>query len=189
MLKAKDLASVASKLQIPVIVSDLLQGIEPITDDAEYALHETISDMQPDSALLCIAFCGAKIAGVRGLAAPPVRILEMECRKIIEEYAMLWLKNAETGEVDEAQALETLSGAAEDLEDLAGLLENCMTYLGRTNGDAAIICDILSIQARAHALVAEAYFDAIGGTESVVEDVIAGQAMADNVIPFPSKRA
>ncbi len=190
MLKQKELATVASKLQVPIIVSDLLHGDEPMTDEAEYALHEAISEMQPDSALLCIAMCGARIAGGRGLNAPAVRLLGIECHKIIEEYAALWLSNAEDGDVDEEQAIEALSGTAEDLEDLAGLFEGCIAFLNRTNGDAAILCDIMSIQARAQALVAEAYFDALESvSEADVSPVIAEQAMASNVIPFPSKRA
>lgn len=188
MIKSKDLASVASKLQVPVIMSGLLHGEEPFTDDAEYALHEMISEMQPDSALLCIALCGTKLANGKGLSSPATRVLEMECRRVIEDYAVLWLRNAESGEVDEAQAFETLSGAQEDLEDLAGLLENCMSFLERRNGDAAILCEILSTQARAQALIAEAYFEALEGNV-VIEPVIAQAAMASNVIPFPVKRA
>jgi hypothetical protein len=190
MMKSKDLASVASKLEVPLIISDLLSGNEPMTDEAEYALHEAISEMQPDSALLCIALCGAKFTSVRGMASPAIRLLEMECRKIIDEYAMLWLHNAESGEVDEGQAFETLSGAAEDLEDLAGLFDNCVSYLERTNGDVAIICDIMSVQARSQALVAEAYFEALNDepefeVEAKVEVPV---ALPSNVIKFPLHR-
>ncbi len=184
MLKPKDLASVASKLQVPLIVSDILNGTECLDDEAEYALHEAISEMQPDSALLCIALGGCKVA--RMGSSPSLRILEIECRKIVDEYALLWLKNAEGSVVDEEIALEALSGMAEDLEDLASLLENCITTLEKKNPDAAIVCNILSIQGRAQALVAEAYFEAL---EEAVAPQIEIPVTASNVIRFPVQRA
>lgn len=184
MLKQKDIAKVASKLEIPVIVTDLLQGAEPFTDDAEYAIHEAISDMQPDSALLTIALSAAKVAGVRGLgASPAVQVLDLECRKIIEEYGALWLQNAENGGVKEDEAYDTLISTAEDLEGVACLLEDCMGFLERTNGDAAILCNIMSVQARAQAIVAEAYFEAMEA-QVQVEPMIA----ASNIVQFPTKR-
>lgn len=180
MLKPRDLASVATKLQVPIIVSDILNGTEELSDETEYALHEAISELQPDSALLCIAMSGAKLANTGGKATC-MRVLEIECRKIIDEYAMLWLRNAEGGSVDEDQAFETLSGAQEDLEDLSGLLDNCLSIFEHKNPDAAIICNILSIQASAQAVIAEAYFEAIG-SEPVVPPV---QTLPSNVIQFP----
>jgi hypothetical protein len=180
MLKSRDLASVATKLQVPLIVSDILNGAEELTDDVEYALHEAISELQPDSALLCIALCGAKLANAGG-KSPSMRVLEIECRKIVDEYALLWLHNAEGSDVDEDQAFETLSGAQEDLEDLSGLLDNCLNVFEHKNPDAAIICNILSIQASAQAVIAEAYFEAIG-IEPVVPEV---PILASNIIPFP----
>lgn len=185
MLKQKVIAKIASKLEVPVIVTDLLQGAEPFTDDAEYAVHEAISDMQPDSALLTIALSASKIAGVRGLGvSSAVQVLDLECRKIIEEYASLWLKNAESGGVKEDEAYDALTHTAEDLEYVACLLEDCMAFLERTNGDAAILCNIMSVQARAQAIVAEAYFEAM--EEQVhMEPVIA----VSNVVQFPTKRA
>jgi hypothetical protein len=184
MLKPKDLASVATKLQVPLIVSDILNGDERLDGDTEYSLHEAISEMQPDSALLCIALCGSKVANMA--ASSSMRILEIECRKIIEEYALLWLKNAEGNDVDENTALEALSGAAEDLESLAGLLENCLPLLERKNPNAAAVCEILHVQAQAQALVAEAYFEALEEASAAPE--IEMPAMSSNVIPFPVQR-
>jgi hypothetical protein len=181
MLKPKDLANVAAKLQVPLIVSDILNGREELSDETEYALHEAISDMQPDSALLCIALCGVRIAGAGGVS-PSVRILEIECRKIIEEYAMLWLCNAENGEIDEVQAFETLSGAEEDLEALAGLFDNCMNLLERKNKNAAVLCNVMRVQARAQSLVAQAYFEVLGETPATPAPAI--PVFTNNVIPF-----
>lgn len=184
MMKQKDIAKVISKLEVPMVVSDLLQGAEPFTDDAEFALHEALSDMQPDSALLCIALSASKIAGVRGMdQSPAIKVLDIECRKIVEEYAGLWLKNAESGNVKEEEVYETLSRTAEDLEDMACFLEDCVGFLERTNGDAATICNIMSVQARAQAIVAEAYFDALDQVE--IEPMLA----VSNVVQFPGKRA
>jgi hypothetical protein len=187
MLKPRDLASVASKLQVPLIVSDILNGTETFSDETEYALHEAISEMQPDSALLCIALCGTRIAGVMKTTA--TRVLEMECRKIIDEYALLWLQNAEGGSVNADEAYETLCGTQEDLEYLAGLFENCTSGLERKSGDAAVLSVIMSVQASAQALIAEAYFEAL--EEAVTETVdpaLAGPLFTDNVIQFPIQK-
>ncbi len=182
-LAPRDLAKVATKLQVPLIVSDILNGGEEIADETEYALHEAISEMQPDSALLCIALCGSKIAGMEN--STPALILEMECRRIIEEYATLWLRNAEGNDIDADQAFEALSSTQEDLEDLAGLFDNCVVSLEKKSKDAAMLCNIMRIQARAQALVAEAYFETLEA--QTIDPVIIEHVAADNVIPFPKR--
>ncbi len=129
MLKPKDLANVVNKLQVPLVVSDILRGEERLTGDVQYAMHDAISEMQPDSALLCVALSVKKIASVYARTSPGMRVLDMECARVIEDYAELWLLNAENENVDEAQAFEAVSRTAEDLEGIAEMLEVNMGFL------------------------------------------------------------
>ncbi len=79
------------------MVADLLPYLEVLTGDEEYALHEMISEMQPDSALLAIAMSAAKIANANRNFSPAFRFLSVECARIAEEYGPLWMRNAVGG--------------------------------------------------------------------------------------------
>lgn len=196
MLKAKELAIVANRLEAPMAVSDILSGRERMTKDVIAALHDVISDQQPDAALLCVAICARKIAGAHAKASPSLRVLEIESGRIIDDYAELWLRNAESGAaVDEFEALDAVSRVAEDLEEMAEMLEINMSYLREIDAKAYTLCNILSIQARSHALVAEAFMEAIDDAvyappaSSGAAPVMAART-ADNVVRFPTgKRA
>lgn len=189
-LKPEEFAAVINKLQVPVVISDIMRGEEFLTQDVHYALHESISDLQPDSALLCIALGARKIAGHQKKPFPALQVLSMECDRIIGDYAAPWLRNAQEGTVSEEDAFDLLSTTAEDLEDIAALLGSCEAYLRTTDEDAATLCNIMRVQAQAHAMVAEAYFQMMEEeARAAMSPVIAEQAMAaSNVIPFRSKR-
>ena len=190
LLKADEWASLVNQLQVPVIVSDIMHGQDILTRDTQYALHEAISDLQPDSALLCIAFSGRKIAGT--IAQPPasVQVLGMECDRIIDDYAGMWLRNAQGGSVSQQDAFDVLSTAAEDLECLGELLGQCEVHLRGIDDKAVTLCTIMRVQAQAQALVAQAYFEMLEDTEEPdMSPVIAVQASSNNVIPFRARRS
>lgn len=184
-LGEKNLANIANKLEIPLVVSDILHDKERLTGDAQYAIHEAISDMQPDSALLCVALSVKKITSANALTSPGLRVVEMECARVIDEYAELWLKNAENGIVDEAEAFDVISRTAEDLESMADMLDThaCLVR----NRDARALCEIMAIQARAHALVAETYLEAIEQPLEIPAPAVARKALSGNIIRFPEK--
>jgi hypothetical protein len=189
MLKARELAKVANKLEAPMVVSDIMGGQQKLTKDVNFALHNVISDMQPDAALLCIALCAKKIAGAHAKASPSLSVLEMECGRIVDDYAELWLTNAESGDVDEFEALDAISNITEDLESIAELLELNMSYVRDINGAAYALFNLLSIQARSHALVAEAFMEAIDDAvyappKAEIKPLVAGME-TNNVISFP----
>lgn len=185
MLTTKDMALIAAKLQVPIVVSEILRGEMDFNGDAEYALHEIISEMQPDSALLSIALSVKMLAAKFPKAGPGIRVLNMECDRVIQEYGPLWLQNAEddNGDITQDKAIETLSFLAEDLEDIAGLLDVSRNALKANDETAGAICTIMAVQAKAHSLIAEAYFSAI---EAAAD--IAPMAMQDNVIAFPMEK-
>jgi hypothetical protein len=196
MLNDKELATVANRLQVPIIISDIMAGEGELTDDVRYGLHSVISDMQPDSALICIALSGLKIANAYHMASPGLSVLKIQCESIVDEYAKLWLKNAENADVEESEALDALSCVSEDLEGMGELMELAVGFLQAKDEIAADLVKILSVQAKSHAVIADELFGALymKVTRDIAEEpkisapVIANVQMNDNVIPF-RKRA
>lgn len=184
MLNEQELITLALKLEAPQVIGNVLDGNEKLDDAGHYALHDMISNLQPDSALIAIAFGTKRVASVYKEASPSMKILDMEASRIIRDYGSLWLDNAQGHDLNEDDLLETLEGSVEDLENIAELLEFNASFLKAKDEAAYIVCDILITQARAHALVAEAYFDAV--KEAQKNDFAQEPAFTDNVIAFPS---
>lgn len=181
MLNDKDLARMNNTLQVPLIVQDILDGAEVLSGDVQYALHETLSEYQPDSALLCIALSARRIADAYQDSDINMGILRMECELIIADYASLWMDHARARPIDSTVLMDTLNDIPEDLESLAELLEANMMFLEEKNPEIAGLCEILIIQARAHALIAETFIEA--ASDKPLET--APMPVKSNVIPFP----
>jgi hypothetical protein len=182
MLNNTQMAGLAARLQVPLIVGDILAGEGALTDEVHYALHEVISDLQPDSALLAIAISTRKITRVYEKASPGIKLLGSECNRIIDEYGEMWLQNAQNKNIDQDDIYDVLVHTAEDLEMLSELIELNTSFLRAKDSDAYNLCEILSIQAGAHAVIAEEFL-------SVAQDSYKPPAsvMRDNVIPFPGQ--
>lgn len=190
MLSDRDLAFVATELQVPLIVTDILDGRGELSGEDHYGLHDMISDLHPDSALLAIAISARKIARVYQTASPAIQVLVMECDRIIDEYGDLWIQNAQDQSINEGDIYNILVHTAEDLEGLAELLELNSDFLEAKDGQAAVLCDILSIQAKAQALVAEELIETVAtaATKQAPKMPSIPAAIAlDNVIPFPGE--
>ncbi|MCF8496719.1 MAG: hypothetical protein K9G62_08675 [Alphaproteobacteria bacterium] len=191
-LSNRNLAILTSRLQIPVIVSDILDGREMLDGDMHYTLHEVISDMAPDSALLTIALCARTIAGRFAQGCASMKILELESDRIVDEYGGLWLLNANDESLDDQTVMDALDHAAEDLASLGELLDLNESYLRPVDVDAAALCEILFVQAKSHALIAEVFLEAAEGEpeeEDLSESLMILSSLPDNVIPFPQKGA
>ncbi len=188
MLNDKERALLNSRLYVPIVVRDLLETTDDVEDDVHYALHEVISDMQPDSALLAIALAAGQIAAFAAYRSASMKVLNMECERILQEYGLLWLQNAQNGPIDDFALFETLIHTSEDLEGLAELICHNAAFLRDTDPKAACLCDILQIQAEAHAVIAAEFIEAIEVQENAVCSDIRSVAavLADNVIPFPA---
>lgn len=196
MLNNKELATVANRLQVPLIISDIMAGEGELTDDVHYGLHSVISDLQPDSALLAIALGGLAIADTYHKASPGLSVLKIQCESIVDDYAKLWLQNAESENVNEHEALDALSCVSEDLEGIAELLDLAYSFLQTKDETAASLSRILSVQAKSHALIADELFGALYTkvTRDIIEmpklpTAIVGKEVANNVIPFRQRRA
>ncbi len=189
MLNHKNLAIMANRLQVPVIISDILDGKGELTDDVQYGLHELISDFQPDTALLSIAMGARKIAVIHKDASASTKVLEAECTRIINEYGSLWLKNAQHENIEPEDLIDILIHTAEDLESLAELLDMNECFLRiKDNGTAAMLCEVLYVQAKSHAMIAEAFLAAADAKlEQTQSDISAAPAViTDNIIQFPA---
>ncbi len=187
MLNDKENALLRSKLQVPMVVRDILDEPSAIEDDTHYGLHEIISDLQPDSALLCIALAAKQIAALSVYQSSTLKVLNMECDRIISDYGPLWLRHAENSNIDEADVLDTLANICEDLEGIAELLEINTDFLRDHDEKSAVLCNILHIQASAHALIAEEFIGVLDSEEEEVETQIVETSVEfhDNVVPFP----
>lgn len=208
----KDIATIANRLQVPLIISDILNDEGALTDDVYLGLHEILSDDQPDSALLSIALSAYAMANKFTSHAGTFNILKMECERIITEYGMMWLRNAQSRELDDNMIFDTLVHIPEDLECLAELLEYVQVTLRDHDPIAANLCEILITQASAQTMIAETFLETLDidmdsedeapwnmdGNLYEGEDIDMGALVAeqqtaqpfytDNVIPFPGTR-
>jgi len=177
------------KLQSTQFVRDILSGQTPYSDLIEYRLHKDISDLQPDTALLTIAVMAKDL--VNNLANLPyasLKILGIECERILEEYAPLWLENAKTNNVDHKQALDLLINIPDDFESLVALLSLNRDLLSDTHNIESSIFNILNVQSAAHALIAEEYIAVLHQNASQNDSSLAiemAHIPNNNVIHFP----
>lgn len=195
MLSDQNLAVVSNELQLPCIIGDILSGVEALGGDMAFALHDLLSDFEPDTALLAIALGAEKLALACGADIPGAAVLRMECGRIIGEYGPSWIRGAHNGGSAQDALIsagdtvaERLAYVPEDLESLAELLDFAAEGFARRHEDAAALCGILAVQARAQALVAEAFLDMAAEDESGERVCTAAPLPAaprNNVILFP----
>lgn len=193
----KTRAIMINRLHVPAIIDDIISGKEELTSELEYSLHDLIADMQPDSALLCIATCAQKIANSYILASASMHVMHVETERMIEDYADLWVKNALDKHVDEHSALDALSNITEDLECLADLLSLNLSFLKAKDKIAVKLFDILQIQATSHQMIADEFFRAISlaignyNHNSIAQSIVPiaiANTQTHNIIPFPGKQ-
>lgn len=168
-----------------MVISDILKGEETLTDDVQYGLHEAISDLQPDSALLAITMSALAIAKIYSKASPGMKVMGMECDKIIEDYGTIWLQHAQNETLDQEQILDVLTHTPEDLESIAELLEVNACFLRSKDKQAAALCEILLIQAQAHALIADEFMAMANEVAATKNAMPMPVGTGSNIIQFP----
>ena len=188
----QDLAYMVNALEVPVAIRDILsdKSAGDISDEMHFALHDAISDMQPDAALLTIALSARHIIFAQGMLTPSLQVLEMECKRLIADYAHLWIEEARTpGSVGDTAILSALMTVPEDLEGMADMLQTASDFMLESEQKAQTLLTILHVQARAHSLIAQSFVEAIEEDKS--DDIIATQLIAtsENVIAFPGVSA
>lgn len=187
-LSERDLSLLHTHLIVPIAVGDIIYNNLPVDDEGQYALHEALSEIDPDSALLAIAISAKHIAlqGVKD--SPTAGALSIEAGKIIDEYGPEWLMNYKKGPINEDALQAMLRHVPEDLESLAELLDILhVTWADKES--LSKLCRILSIQARAHMEIADfilTELESDEGETSLAADIMGTQTPSgDNIILFP----
>lgn len=180
-LNEQDLALLESKLMLPFIVGQMINGLEPFDQIAEFTLHDIISQMEPDTAFLCIALCASRIAYFHK-QLPIAAVMGIEAENMVDDYAPLWLAHARGEDVDIDEARALLENLPEDFESLEVLLRTTQISFANEENVTAILCNVLAIQAESFKAYTENYF----GIESEPdENALSSFTYGDNVIVFP----
>lgn len=183
-----DLARLHAKFVVPIVVDQMLRDEEPLDDVAEHAMNEILFEFCPDTALLCLAMCARHIA--RETKDLPIsKALAAQAGQIIDEYGPLWIAHEKNPEnLNDDMIRNLLVYIPEDFEALRDLFEATIDMLEEDHCIAAILCDILSLQADYHRDIAEVELHALSlkpqGRDNATEPAFAG----DNVIAFPVRR-
>lgn len=150
LLSERELIRLHRDLVAPVAVHEIIHGHDELDETARYTLDVMIAELQPDTALLCIALCAAHVAETHATYLPIAGSLGFEASRIVHEYGPLWLANADRrlNPSHEREVLDLLDQMPEDFESLADLLDALHGQLIETT-DSAVLCDILSQNARA----------------------------------------
>lgn len=151
----EDVARLHAYLVVPVAVSEALICGAPLEGETQYGLHVSLSEIDPDSALLAIALSAYRIAQDFTGQIPVASALKMEADKIIQDYAPDWLAHYHDHPVVGDDLYDLLCHVPEDLESLADLLESLQASIRDPQDPAHTLCSVLAIQARAHMEIAD----------------------------------
>ncbi|MEM8833594.1 MAG: hypothetical protein AAGB32_03530 [Pseudomonadota bacterium] len=149
-MSENDRDQLKSHLIVPLAVSDILYHDLDVAPDMQYGLHMALSEIDPDSALLAIALCAHDIAEKNLIYVPIASALKKEADNIIEEYGRTWLRHHNNGPMPSDIYASILCTVGEDLEALADLMDALCADLDIVNEATPILCNLLSVQARAH---------------------------------------
>lgn len=187
-LSSEQLARLHTKLVVPYAIGDVIRNGHEVTPDIQYALHEALSEMDPDTALLAIALSTGHIAAQLCPTIPVAGALSIEAEKIMNEYGSDWLDHADgrTPSREGYELFSVLEHIPEDLEALADILDSVCASLKENDLVLREICYILSIQARAHMEIADFVLSEIQGHDLQTEPhEFTTEDFADNIILFP----
>lgn len=149
-LSEQQLATLHARFVVPIAVQMILNDSEQLDEACESALHECLSELQPDTGLLCLALCAQHIAAFRN--TPISKMLALSATRIADEYGIAMLAENTHGDLrlSDSDALTLLHQVPEDLEELATLMDAVLAQSG-PHSPEGLLCDILSIQAMVHA--------------------------------------
>ena len=182
----EQLARLHTKLIVPFVVGDVLKNNEDMSPSIQYALHEALSEMDPDTALLAIALSTGHIAARLCPDVPVSCALKLETEKVVNEYGPDWLAHAD-GNIPTREGedlFNVLEHIPEDLEAIADILDATRAHLD-VSDPIAEICNILSMQARAHMEIADYILTELEGREIQKAPYDHATATGQNVIVFP----
>jgi len=194
----EDVARLHAYLVVPIAVNEAMSMEGPLDPDTQYGLHVSLSEIEPDSALLAIALSAQRIASDFYHDIPVATALKMEADKIVSEYGPEWLANFHNHPIMGDDLFDLLCNVPEDLESLADLLESLQASILDMQHPAHALCTVLAVQARAHMEIAdyvltelenealEAELEADGVCH--IPSVSVKEAPGSNIILFPIHR-
>ncbi|MEM9468529.1 MAG: hypothetical protein AAF988_00020 [Pseudomonadota bacterium] len=209
-LTKEQIAQLESKLIVPIAIGDILTYGLDVEQDMQYGLHEALSEIDPDSALLAIALSAKHIASSTQNQFPIAAALYNETVSILNDYGPDFMRDLKRGSLPQADFIDVLKTVPEDLESVADLLDVLCAELidaGHSKDSPAfVLAELLSIQARAHVEITDfilaeasgnseaAFFSqrdemSIEETRPKTQDSLATMAgqnkTGDNIILFP----
>ncbi len=176
-------ALLKNRLQTPLIIRDLLVTATAPSAETTYALHEILSDLCAEDAILSSAFILQEITALEGIAASDLDFLHLECDRLIECYAARDDLANDNPALWEQTKREKISNIAEDIEGLIDLLSLCILSFEITAPQIAEILGILEIQMQAHLII----IDQIQELLESPEQAQIPYTYTNNVIAFPAQ--
>ncbi len=183
----KEMALLKNRLQMPLIVRDLLITNQTPSADENYALHEMLGNFTSDEALLCSAFVMKEIADFDKSVSTDLAFLHMECDRLIERYSARADLAKENPEIWNETQNAMLNTIFEDMEDFLELIELCHMSYEVTNPRITKFLDIITAQLQSHLMIIDEAILArqkITDKTDISQPYVTGFA-ADNVIMFP----
>lgn len=181
-LNDDDRARLRADFVVPTILSQMMAGMEPLDDVAEYTVHDIIGDLRPDGGLICVALSALEIAAYYP-HMPIAGALALEAERVIAEFGAHWLR-AEDADVNAVR--QSLVHIPEDLESIADLLDATQAAMDHADIVGRTLCDMLALQARAHAETAEEELYNIN-LMPLSREHIAAESGGARIIPFPAR--
>ncbi|QQG36359.1 MAG: hypothetical protein HYS17_00775 [Micavibrio aeruginosavorus] len=192
-LSDQQLATLHARFVVPIAVQMILSDTEQLDDACECALHECLSELQPDTGLLCLALCAQHVAAAAP-DSPIVKMLAISAARMADEYGAALLAESGRGSepLSDFDALMLLRQVPEDLEELATLLDAVLAQVD-PHSPEGLLCDILSVQALSqseragHELAALSFLNPEKHARITAKRAPARtlERLAENVIVFP----
>ncbi len=177
-------ALLKNKLQMPLIVRDLLVTNSIPAADAEYGLHEMMSNFECDQALLCAAFTMQEVAAAENATSTDLSLLNMECERLIERYSARSELEEENHELWTETQADMLPVMAEDMEGFIELLSLCQMSFEIMNPKTAKIVSMIMTQLQSHLMIIDEVVGMLE-TQEKPKTMMNAQPYADNVLSFP----
>ncbi len=191
-LSDKELALLKNRLQMPLIIRDMLEAGKMLCDDENYAMHEMLSNFSTEEALLCSAFVMKEIAyfisdASSGSASTDLVFLNMECERLIERYSTRVDLMQESPDILFELDNNILEVIYEDICDFLELIELCQLSFEIINPKLVGFLKIMTLQLQSHMMIVDEAISILSNKKDNgnVFSIMTSGADIDNVIMFP----
>ncbi len=187
-------ALLKNKLQMPMIVRDLLTTEKTPDDTQTYAMHHLFSEFTTENSLLCAAFVMQEIAQQGNVHPSDMAFFHMECERLIECYSARDQLAQENPDLWDETQISKLDDIAEDLESFLDLVALCKLSYEITAPNVTHIIDILDTQLQGQLMIIDEVITMRNG--QMLEQINYASTLpttsikscGDNIIVFPGNR-